>query len=303
MDDHGLLSELTPVATRLLERHLDVAKEWFPHELVPWNRAGVSEPESPLGLTVMPRGVRSALFINLLTEDNLPYYFDSIARTFGTAGPWGAWVRRWTAEEGRHSIVLRDYLTVSRHVDPILLERARMAQVCGAVVPHPSSAVDGLVYVALQEVATRVAHLNTGKAMDDPAGYAVMKRVAADENLHHLFYRDLVSAALDVDPSSTVEALERQVAGFAMPGVGIPEFRRHAAAIARQRIYDLEIHYEAILRPLFAHHWVLDDLRDLSASAQESRSRLAAYLARAARVAQQVGDRAAARDGVVAGPA
>ena len=43
MDDHGLLSELTPVATRLLERHLEVAKEWFPHELVPWNRAGASE--------------------------------------------------------------------------------------------------------------------------------------------------------------------------------------------------------------------------------------------------------------------
>jgi acyl-[acyl-carrier-protein] desaturase len=302
MDDHGLLSELTPVATQLLERHLDVAKEWFPHELVPWNRAA-AEPESPLGLTVIPKGVRSALFINLLTEDNLPYYFGSIARTFGTVGPWGDWVRRWTAEEGRHSIVLRDYLTVSRHVDPILLERARMAQVCGAVVPHPSSAVDGLVYVALQELATRVAHLNTGKAMDDPAGYAVMKRVAADENLHHLFYRDLVSAALDLDPSSTVEALERQVAGFAMPGVGIPEFRRHAAAIARQRIYDLEIHYQAILRPLFAHHWVLDGLQDLSGSAEESRSRLAAYLARAARVAQRVAERSAARDGVAAEPA
>ena len=144
----------------------------------------------------MHRGVRSALFVNVLTEDNLPYYFHDIAITFGEEGPWGEWVRRWTAEEGRHSIVLRDYLTVSGHVDPVDLERARMIQVSGGMIPHPPSVVDGLVYVALQELATRVAHLNTGKAIDDPAGYVVMKRVAADENLHHLFYRDLVCASL-----------------------------------------------------------------------------------------------------------
>jgi acyl-[acyl-carrier-protein] desaturase len=291
VDETGLLSELTPVAAALLERHLGMAKEWFPHELVPWERASTFDAEPASCLTEMPEGVRSALFVNVLTEDNLPYYFDDIAHTFGTDGPWGEWVRRWTAEEGRHSIVLRDYLTVSRHIDPVTLERARMAQVCAGVVPHPPSVVDGLVYVALQELATRVAHLNTGKAMDDPAGYAVMKRVAADENLHHLFYRDLVSAALEVDPSSTVEAFERQVTGFAMPGLGIPGFRRHAAAIAREHIYDLQIHYEAILRPLFARTWVLDRLTGLSPAAEQSRSKLAARLERAARAARRVADR------------
>jgi acyl-[acyl-carrier-protein] desaturase len=291
VDEVGLLSELTPVAEALLERHLGMAKEWFPHELVPWERAGSLDAESASCLTEMPDGVRSALFVNVLTEDNLPYYFDDIAHTFGTDGAWGEWVRRWTAEEGRHSIVLRDYLTVSRHLDPVELERARMAQVSGGVIPHPASAVDGLVYVALQELATRVAHLNTGRAMDDPAGYEVMKRVAADENLHHLFYRDLVSAALEIDPSSTVEALERQVAGFAMPGLGIPDFRRHAAAIARQHIYDLQIHYEAILRPLFTRSWVLDRLAGLSPAAEESRSKLAGRLERAARAARRFAER------------
>ena len=290
MDDLGLLSELTPTATRLLERHLATAKEWFPHELVPWERAADFTPDGPVELSDLPEGVRSALFVNVLTEDNLPYYFDDIARTFGTDGPWGEWVRRWTAEEGRHSIVLRDYLTVCRHVDPVALEKARMAQVCGAVVPHPASVADGLAYVALQELATRVAHLNTGKAMDEPSGYQVMKRVAADENLHHLFYRDLVSAALEVDPSTTVEALERQVTGFAMPGLGIPDFRRHALAIARQRIYDLEIHYEAILRPLFLRHWAVERLSGLTARAEQARDKLLAHLERAGRVARRAAE-------------
>jgi acyl-[acyl-carrier-protein] desaturase len=151
------------------------------------------------------------------------------------------------------------------------------------------------VYVALQELATRVAHLNTGKAMDDPAGYQVMKRVASDENLHHLFYRDLVTAALEVDPSTTIEALERQVTTFTMPGVGIPNFRHHAVAIARHRIYDLAIHYEAILRPLFLRHWVVEHLDALSAQAEQARSRLIRYLARAARVGRRMSEQAMRR--------
>jgi hypothetical protein len=79
--------------------------------------------------------VRSSLFVNLLTEDNLPYYFRTIESMFGRDSAWGTWVRRWTAEEGRHSIVLRDYLTVTRMIDPVALERARMHQVSGGEVP------------------------------------------------------------------------------------------------------------------------------------------------------------------------
>ena len=36
-DDAALLAEVEPTVARLLDRHLDVAKEWFPHEYVPWS--------------------------------------------------------------------------------------------------------------------------------------------------------------------------------------------------------------------------------------------------------------------------
>ena len=72
-----------------------------------------------------------------------------------------------------------------------------------------------------------------GKLIDDPAGYDVMKRVAADENRHYLFYRDVSSAALEVDPSGMVIAIERQVRDFEMPGTGIIDFETHARAIAK----------------------------------------------------------------------
>src|SRR3954465_15586162 len=230
MDDTALIAELEPTVERLLERHLAGAKEWFPHEFVPWSRGRdfvAGESWDPREVDLDP-AVRSALLVNLLTEDNLPYYTSTITSLYGNVGPWGVWVRRWTAEEGRHSIVLRDYLTVTRMLDPVALERARMLQVEGGEVPMVDLVTDGIVYVTLQELATRIAHHNTGKLLTDKAGYEVMKRVAADENRHPLFYRDLGTAALELDPSGMVLAMERQVREFEMPGTGIPDFETHA---------------------------------------------------------------------------
>src|SRR5215207_652016 len=248
----GLLAELEPTAARLLDRHLASAKEWFPHELVPWSQGRDFEPDyewSPDEVTLSDE-VRSALFVNLLTEDNLPYYFRTIERMFGADSAWGTWARRWTAEEGRHSIVIRDYLTVTRAIDPRQLERARMAQVECGEVPEPETPLDGFAYVALQELATRISHYNTGKLLEDKAGYEVMKKVASDENRHYLFYRDLVTAALEIEPSEAVLAIERQVRTFEMPGTGILDFEVHAKAIARAGIYDFAVHHDQILVPV-----------------------------------------------------
>lgn len=275
MDGTALLRELEPCVSGLLERHLSTAKEWFPHELVPWSRGRNYTPDEVWDPCEYPvsDGVRSALLVNLLTEDNLPYYFNQIDSVFG-GGAWGEWSRRWTAEEHRHSIVIRDYLTVTRALDPVALERARMRQVAGGVVPRPDGVADGIVYVTLQELATRVAHRNTGKLLKDEAGYEVMARVAADENLHHLFYRDLASAALLLDASAMVMAIERQVRTFEMPGTGIPDFSTHAAAIAREGIYDYTAHHDAILVPVVLRHWRIEELRGLTDDAERARDRV-----------------------------
>src|SRR5947208_2515483 len=168
---------LTPRLVSLFERHLATTKSWMPHDLIPWERAVESEPRGPwqADASTLPAGVRSALVVNLLTEDNLPYYFETINRTFANDA-WREWARRWTAEEMRHAIVIRDYITVTHAVDLEALEHARMQQVCGGQVPEPISALDTLVYVALQELATRISHRNTGSLLDDEAGYKVIDR-------------------------------------------------------------------------------------------------------------------------------
>jgi acyl-[acyl-carrier-protein] desaturase len=122
--------------------------------------------------------------------------------------------------------------------------------------------------------------------MEDKAGNAVMKRVGADENMHYLFYKDVAAAALTLDPSTMVLAMERQVRGFQMPGAGIDDFSRHAQVIADAGIYDLEIHHDHILVPVILRAWQLEALEGLSAEAEEARARLVKRLSRIEKVAR-----------------
>jgi len=296
-DDIALLHELEPVAARLLERHLDTAKAWYPHAVVPWSR-GEDFPEDYAwdpAESAVSAPVRSALYVNLLTEDNLPYYFRDVHRMFGPGeGAWAEWGRRWTAEEGRHAMAIRDYLVVTRTIDPVGLEEARMVQMSSGMVPEPPTAARGFAYLAIQELATRISHRNTGKLIDDPAGYEVMARVASDENFHFLFYRDAATAALEAAPSVMMQAIADEVCGFSMPGTGIPGFVEHSRAIAKAGIYDLSVHHDQILVPVVLRHWDVEHVTGLDAAGEAARERLMAYLGKSERVARRLADKKAA---------
>jgi acyl-[acyl-carrier-protein] desaturase len=274
------LDALEPVVARLLDRHLEAAREWFPHEYVPWNQGRSftedpwSESDSRLDATA-----RTALELNLLTEDNLPYYHLALWNVFGGHGAWGEWARRWTAEEGRHSIAIRDYLITTRAVDPAALERERMEHVTRGYYPRGiDGPFDALVYVTLQELATRIAHRNTGAVTGDPVAERLLVRVALDENLHYAFYRDVAAAAIELDPSAMVAAMHRQVLGFSMPGFELRSFRERAITIAAAGIYDLRIHRDQVLRPVLLRHWKLPELRGLDDAADRARDELLAFV-------------------------
>ena len=287
------LSEyLEGCARILLERHLERSREWFPHQLVPWRLGDDIEPQVDRDVMGPSEcaGVRSALLVNLLTEDNLPYYFHHVAQAFPLDSAMSEWARRWTAEEQRHSIVLRDWICVTRQLDLEELERARMHQVSTGFSPgvRAESACDGLMYLTFQELATRVSYRNTGQQVLDRAGAAIMNRVATDENLHFLFYRDMATAALEEDPSAAVVALDRQVTNFQMPGTSIAGFATHAAAIAAAGIYDYRVHFDQILDPLVRRHWKVESISGLDASAEAARDHLLAWVTRVRRVADRL---------------
>jgi acyl-[acyl-carrier-protein] desaturase len=244
---------------------------------------------------------RTAFEVNLVTEDNLPSYHRLIHGMFGDGdGAWLTWVGRWTAEEGRHAIVLRDYLTVTRAIDPIALERQRM-NLLGHGFDRPTmDPLRGLAYVALQEVATRAAHRNTGRFSTDPVADRIMGRIAADENLHAMFYRDILAAAAQIVPSAVLEAVTTEILGFEMPGAGISGFRRKAAQMALAGIYDLRIHRDQVVVPLVRRLGLLE-MEGLDPSAEQARTVLVSHLDDLEAAAQRVEERrarAAERDDV-----
>jgi len=293
----NVLLELEPFVGRALNRHLESAKEWFPHEYAPYE-AGRSFAEEPWQASDsrLSEIARLALELNLLTEDNLPYYHLAIWEMFGGAGPWGEWARRWTAEEGRHSIAIRDYLMLTRGVDPVALERGRMEHVSRGYYPKRLvGPLDGLVYVTLQELATRISHRNTGLVTGDPIAERLMTRVSVDENLHYVFYRDVASAAIELDPSAMVLAIRRQVLGFAMPGLELPGFREKAIRIASAGIYDLRIHHDQVLSPVLLKHWHLRELTGLNDEAELARDATIAFLEQLDATAASAGEADARR--------
>jgi acyl-[acyl-carrier-protein] desaturase len=278
-----LLRELSPVVEGELNRHIDVAKEWFPHDYIPWtdgrNFDGLmggdawSPEDSP-----MSDVARSALIVNLLTEDNLPSYHHEIALIFGRDDAWGEWVHRWTAEEGRHGIAMRDYLLVKRSVDPVELERFRMTHMSqGYESAHSGELIHSLAYVSFQELATRVSHRNTGKYTNDPMAERLLARIAADENLHMIFYRNLLGAALQIAPDQTMQAVLEVVKGFQMPGADIPGFQRKAVEMAVAGIYDLRSHRDEVVMPVL-RFWKIFEIEGLSAEGEAARTELANFM-------------------------
>ncbi|MDQ6857917.1 MAG: acyl-ACP desaturase [Chloroflexota bacterium] len=291
----SLLAEIEPAVAKLVDRHLSVAKEWFPHDYIPYSqgRDFDKEPWTP----EQPRltGIAQTAFeVNLLTEDNLPSYHYLIRSIFEKGdGAWKFWVNRWTAEEGRHAIVIRDYLVVTRNIDPVMLERGRM-QNMQLGYGRPMTMLRGLAYTSFQELATRVSHQNTGKYSADPVADRIMSRVAQDENLHMVFYRDALSAAFEVDPSAVVKAITAEVLTFEMPGAGISGFVRKAAKMADAGIYDLRIHHDDILWPLL-RHWRVFERTDLDPEAEHARDNLARFLGKVDASAKKFEERRAAK--------
>ena len=288
MTDLELLQELEQVAENNLNRHLSATTNWHPHDYVPWdqgrNFAELGGEDWDPAQSQLSEVAKAAMITNLLTEDNLPSYHRQAAEYFSQDGAWGTWVGRWTAEEGRHSIALRDYLVVTRSVDPVALEEARMAHMTHGFAPtaeeeerHKTDFLLSIAYVSFQELATRVSHRNTGKACGDPIADRLLARIAADENLHMIFYRDTCSAALDLAPDQAMEAIASIVENFRMPGQGMPNFRRNGVLMAKHGIYDPRQHLEDVVTPVL-RKWRIFDRTDFSAVGEQRREQLAAYM-------------------------
>jgi acyl-[acyl-carrier-protein] desaturase len=284
--DHALVEELAGPAAKLFNRHLSASKQWYPFEDIPWdNAADFAEERWNARQYPLSQGVQSAIIVNVLTEDNLPYYTHTLMSPIKANHPLQEWSRRWTAEEWRHSAAIRDWILTTRAIDPYRLEDDRMVQMSRGQVPQSNSVAEMIAYVSFQELATQVAHRNTGQALDKTMrGKKIMSKVAGDEGLHHAFYRDLVLAALEIDPSTMVMAIRSELRNFKMPGTGIPGFTKHEEAIALAGIFGAQQFVDAVVKPTLSY-WRIPELEGLSAEADEAREKMIKNVAGLTRLA------------------
>ena len=281
-----LIRDLEPAVAIELERHIKTTKDWYPHEYVPWSEGrtfagplnGDAWEAKDSRLTTV---AQDSLVLNLMTEDNLPSYHTEIANSMSRDGAWNTWINRWTAEEARHSIVLRDYLMATRGVNPDELEDLRMAHMqVGYQTPFPNDMLHTVAYVTFQELATRISHRNTGRISNDEICEGMLARVALDENLHMLFYRNLLAEALKLEPNHAMRAITDVLLNFQMPGAGMPGWGRKSVQIALAGIYDLQLHLEDVVMPVL-RAWGIFELTTLTGDGAAARDELAAFLASA----------------------
>ena len=269
-----LLQAVEPTVERLLAEHRARRVHWYFHDMIPWElgRNFKTEPWDESQCTINERA-RTSLVLNLLTEDNLPYYHNALERHLPENSVWREWNGLWTAEEGQHAIAIRSYLLTSRNCDPYELEDDRMATMTVGYQPNWKHPAELLAYTSAQELATRVSHRNAGKITEDETAFELMRQIASDENHHFMFYKGVMAAMLKEAPAMALEGIYKTMLNFQMPGIGIPGFLRRSIDIAKAGVYNLRIHHDRVLMPLI-EQWGIASMDGLSAKASELQERL-----------------------------
>lgn len=270
-------SELEDTTSTLLNRHLNTSRKFYPSDFV----YSLSEEDASDPNNELPIAAKVSLLVNLVTEEGLPYYTSALENPIPKDHPFQYWLWKWTAEEGRHGPTIANYMTSTGQINMHLVEDARMAMMSKPDTPRPSSAIEGIVYPALQERATRISHSNTMLLL--PRGHKIGKKafgyVVGDEGRHEDFYTNLTTAALEINPSYTIIALAKQVKGFAMPGKSIPGFADYADIIDDAHIFGGQ-EMLGIYDTLITGVWDIWNKTGLTSDAEKARDYIRKYMDR-----------------------
>lgn len=274
--DRELLESLSTEVEENLRRHIDAADGWQPHDYVPWddgrNFGFLGGIDWEPGQGELSEVAKVALTVSVLIADNLPSYHREVGKYLRT-GPWWRWVGRWTAEENRHEIMLRNYLMVTRSVDPVELERMRMAHMTTGFRRPALHLLDMLAACAFEERAAAIRHRNTAALGENLIVTAMADRIAADDELQSEFFANLVAAALDLAPDQAVRAIADRVAAFAVPEVALADGRSSTAVLAEAGIYDPAREPELVFTPLLTR-WNIFTRTDFGEKGEAARVEL-----------------------------
>ncbi|PRC42524.1 acyl-ACP desaturase [Mycobacterium sp. ITM-2017-0098] len=238
---NALTLELEPVVLEQLRRYIDSEDLWFAHDYVPFdqgeNFAFLGGRDWDASDVTLPKPITDALEILLITKDNLAGYHRELVEHFLLEAKWGRWMGRWTAEEHLHAIALRNYLVVTREVDPSANEDVRVQHVMKGYRAHTYSQLETLAFMAFWERAHAVFCRNLQAQVTEPVLEGLVGRIAQDEERHEQFFADLVGHCLTYSRDETIEAIALRAAGLDVVGGDIDAYQDKVATVAEAGIF------------------------------------------------------------------
>ena len=239
---NALTLELEPVVLQELRRHLDTEDIWYAHDYVPFDKgenfAFLDGKDWDPSQVTLPKHVTDALEILLITKDNLAGYHRELVEHFILEDKWGRWLGRWTAEEHLHAIALRNYLVVTREVDPTANEDVRVEHVMKGYRADSYSQIETLVFMAYYERAHAVFCRNLQAQLSEPVLAGLVGRIAKDEERHEEFFANLVAHCLTYSRDETIDAIAARAAALDVVGGDIDAYRDKIEVVAEAGIFD-----------------------------------------------------------------
>ena len=292
-----VLQTLEPLARDLMKNHLEKRRLWFPSDFLPADEQ-MSEDEERNLLQMrerargLPDSIRTAVVLNLLTEEGLPHFHRVISDHLDNSPTWRSWNYLWTAEENRHGTVIHDYARDAR------LFRMREVEVmqysyneAGFTPEWEMDPYRLFAYTTLQERATQVSHRNTGRLAGeyDPTLKGILSSVAADEAKHYAFYRSVFAGVLECDPNRALESAVSIMPSLLMPGSSMPHYREMADVVHRSGIYTAWDYKEIVEEAI--QFWAIGALEGLKSAGRAAQEKIMGIPARLRKVAERTEQR------------
>lgn len=263
---NALTLELEPVVEENLTRHVATEELWYAHDFVPFDKGenfaflgGTDWDESSVTL---PKPVTDALEILLIVKDNLAGYHRELVEHFILDDKWGRWLGRWTAEEHLHAVALRNYLVVTREIDPSANEDVRVEHVMKGYRADKLSQIETLVFMSFLERAHAVFSRNLQAQITEPILASMVGRIAKDEERHEEFFSNLIAHCLTTKRDETIAAIASRAAAFEPIGADIDAYADKVRVVAESGIFD-----DAALRKVLSDRidaWGVADAPELA---------------------------------------
>lgn len=239
---NALTLELHPVVEANLSRHVATEELWYAHDYVPFDKgenfAFLGGKDWDPSSVTLPTPVTDALEILLIGKDNLAGYHRELVEHFILDEKWGRWLGRWTAEEHLHAVALRNYLVVTREIDPSANEDVRVAHVMKGYRADSYSQIETLAFMAMLEGAHAVFCRNLQAQITEPVLKNMVGRIARDEERHEEFFANLVAHCLTYQRAETIAAIASRAAGLELIGADIDAYQDKVRVVAKGGIFD-----------------------------------------------------------------